>query len=174
MHPVEASAPTGAAAERALTAKLGRLRVGSVDEIGPDTRLDVLCARTMDEKAEQITPQSLVTYQSAVTRIVEGLGKLPVREVTTGRIDRFLTAVPAESTRKRCRVILADMLGMAMRHDAINRNPVTDAGKAPRTARKKPRSLSATEARALRDGIREWVEAPEQPGSAATSICRTP
>lgn len=55
-----------------------------------------------------------------------------LREVTVGRVDRFLTATVAHhgsGSAKRAKTVLTGVLGLAARHDAIRSNPVRDTAR---------------------------------------------
>jgi integrase len=65
-------------------------------------------------------------------QVVPALGALLVGEVTVGRVDRLLRATTERhgaAVAKTTRTVLSGMLGLAARHDALDRNPVRDAGK---------------------------------------------
>jgi integrase len=77
-----------------------------------------------------------------------------VRELTTGVVDRHLRAVRDKhgaSLAKLCRTVLSGMAGLATRHDALEHNPVRDAGRiTPGNPKRVPRALSVAETRELR------------------------
>ncbi|MGY1948768.1 phage integrase central domain-containing protein [Nocardia asiatica] len=70
------------------------------------------------------------------------LGSLRVWEATTSRIDAHLKRIVLDGHRERARrqrVILSEMMSMAVHHDAIDRNPVREIADLPRK-RQKPRA----------------------------------
>ena len=86
-------------------------------------------------------------------QVKPALGQLRIRELTVGAVDRHLRAVAATSgpaMSKLTRSVLSGMCGLAARHDALERNPVRDAGRISRQPRKPPKALTAAEARQLR------------------------
>ncbi|MFC7725527.1 tyrosine recombinase XerC [Nocardioides sp. GCM10028917] len=86
-------------------------------------------------------------------------------EVTTGRVDRFLTSQAAVSSSRaqRSRTMLNLLFGFALRHDAISRNPVE--GTSPlRTPKNQPQALTLTQIAAIREAAATWRTDPGQPG----------
>jgi integrase len=77
-----------------------------------------------------------------------------VRELTTGIVDRHLRTVRDKhgaALAKLCRTVLLGMAGLATRHDALEHNPVRDAGRlSPGKPKRVPRALSVAEIRELR------------------------
>jgi integrase len=99
------------------------------------------------------SPNTLAQYRYRFDRhIAPGLGQLLVRELTVGRADRLIKEVYIQfgsSAAKTTRTTLSGVLGLAVRHDALERNPVREVGwieseKAP------VRSLSLAQALDLR------------------------
>jgi hypothetical protein len=73
------------------------------------------------------------------------LGNVRVREITVGLIDRHLRAVEAKHgavMAKQTRTVLGQVLGLAVRHDALLTNPYreTSANLNPRPLRPKLRA----------------------------------
>ncbi|MEV6432864.1 hypothetical protein [Nocardia sp. NPDC051463] len=121
-----------------------------------DTKLTDLADLWLAEKVlqEGITEQSLDLYRMEIevsidcraskgtVKIKSALGGLRVWEATTSRIDAHLKRIVLDGHRekaRRHRVILSEMMSMAVRHDAINRNPVREVADLPRK-RQKPRA----------------------------------
>ncbi len=122
-------------------------------------------------------PQTLDAYEQNLRAVVlPALGKLRLREVTVGRVDRFLKALEPEHPThgRRARVVLGLMMKVAVRHDAIDRNPVRDSAPIPQP-RKEVRALDQTQLDALRDAVRGWrrdehVYGPRPDGQLADVI----
>lgn len=93
---------------------------------------------------------SLDTYthrwETLLKSRVEGLR---VSELHAGRVDRILQYVNASlsaSSAKTCRAILSGLCGLAVRHGAMDTNPVREARPVETGKRKKPsRALTAAE-----------------------------
>jgi integrase len=88
------------------------------------------------------------------TVILPALGELRVRELTVATIHRHLQAVTKTNgagTARTCRAILSGICASAAQRDALDRNPVRDAGPARQIVPKRlPTSLSTVQARQLR------------------------
>jgi integrase len=150
-------AQTKGAAERALRVALrDRVHVGAEAEITPDTKIAGLAETWFAEISTQDrSPGTLRAYRDRLDRqIIPALGNLRVRELTTGVVDRHLRAIRDKhgaSLAKLCRTVLSGMAGLATRHDALEHNPVRDAGRiSPGKPKRVPRALSVAETRELR------------------------
>jgi site-specific recombinase XerC len=100
-------------------------------------------------------PGTLRAYRDRPDRqVIPALGSLRVRELSTGMVDRHLRAVRDKhgaAMAKLCRTVLSGMAGLATRHDALEHNPVRDAGRiGPSKPKRVPRALSVAEVRQLR------------------------
>ena len=99
------------------------------------------------------SPSTLVQYRYRLDRqIIPALGEFRVRELTPGTIDRHLTAVTAKhgaAAARTVRSVLSGMAGLAARNDALDRNPVRDAGRIKNGRQKAPTALSGAQARQL-------------------------
>jgi integrase len=154
---VERHGRTKGAAERALRMALrDRVHVGAEAEITPDTKIAGLAETWFAEiSAQDRSPGTLRAYRDRLDgQIIPGHGNLRVRELTTGVVDRHLRAVRDKhgaSLAKLCRTVLSGMAGLAARHDALEHNPVRDAGRiSPGRPKRVPRALSVAETRELR------------------------
>ncbi len=155
---VERHGRTKGAAEQALRVALrDRVRV-DVGEGGitAETKVAVLAESWYASVLKQDrSPNTTAAYRSRIDRlIVPGLGALRVREVTVGVVDRFLALVTDKhgpSAAKQTRAVLSGMVGMAARHDAMERNVVRDAGAiASSPSKEAPRALTIGQLRQLR------------------------
>jgi hypothetical protein len=142
---VERHGQTKGAAERALRLALrDRMHVGAEAEITPDTKIAGLAETWFAEiSAQDRSPGTLRAYRDRLDRqIIPALGNLRVRELTTGIVDRHLRAVRGKhgaALAKLCRTVLSGMAGLATRHDALEHNPVRDAGRlSPGTPKRVP------------------------------------
>jgi integrase len=145
-----------AAAAKALGEALrDRFYMAHSEDITPDSKFSVVAELWYSSlSAEELSPNTLEGYRRRLDmQIIPALGELRLREITVGVIDRHLKTVTTRhggGTAKMCRSVLSGVFGLAVRHDAVDRNPIRDAGKIKRTAPKKaPRSLSLDEARQL-------------------------
>jgi integrase len=89
-----------------------------------------------------------------------------VRELTTAVVDRHLRAVRDKhgaALAKLCRTVLSGMAGLATRHDALEHNPVRDAGRIrPGQPKRVPRALSVVEIRQIRAWLSNDARARER------------
>jgi integrase len=156
-RPVERHATTKSAARGALTLALrDRTRSQGSDDLTPVTTVAVLAHLWWTEISTTagLSPGTLRLYRDRLDRqILPALGNLRIRELTTGTIDRHLRAVTKTNgpgTAKAVRSGLGGLCTLACRHDALERNPVRDAGPIPKPQPKPPAALTLTEARQLR------------------------
>jgi len=150
---VERSGKSRAAADAALKLALrDRARTDSREGIGADSRVRELAEVWFSGLA--LAPTTTEVYRSRLeSQILPSLGSLRVRELSTGSIDRYLKVVAQRhgpAAAKMTRSVLSGMCGLAVRHDALDRNPVRDAGPITRTPKAMPRALSIVEARQRR------------------------
>ncbi|MFC5947429.1 tyrosine recombinase XerC [Pseudonocardia lutea] len=153
---VQRNGPTENAAKRALTEALrDRVRIDGGAEITPESRVDALAEAWWSEINDGAkSPGTLRAYRDRLDRQVKpSLGSLRVRELSTGVVDRHLKAVRERhgvAVTKLVRTVLSGMCGLALRHDALDRNPVRDAPRLSGTPKKDPVALIAPQARQLR------------------------
>jgi hypothetical protein len=173
---VERHGRTKGAAERALRVALrDRVHVGAEAEITPDTKIAGLAEIWFAEiSAQDRSPGTLRAYRDRLDRhIIPALGNLRVRELTTAVVDRHLRAVRDKhgaSLAKLCRTVPSGMAGLATRHDALEHNPVRDAGHiSPGKPKRVPRALSVPETRELR----AWLRSDDKLGNVICLILST-
>src|SRR6266545_4620292 len=170
---VEAWGESGAAAERALRIKLRDRSAPANDEITADMRITRLGELWLNEviAEERVTPQTISRYETSLrTAIRPALGNLRIREATVSRLDRFLKVVAAQYPAKArgAKVVLGQMLGMAVRHGALTTNPVRDIGRL-RKRRRAVKALKVEDLQAVRAALRNWqTPPPGKPGPRHT------
>ncbi len=157
-RPVERHGKTKGAAEQALRLALrdrARVDVGGGDITG-ETKVAILAEAWYQEFVSKgRSPSTEQAYRDRLDRqMIPSLGNLRVRELTAGTVDRHLRTVAEKhgpGTAKLVRSVLNGVCGLAVRHDALDRNPVRDAGAIAGTGRKKaPKALTIAEVRQLR------------------------
>ncbi len=135
---VERTASSQARARARLAEAIrDRHRMDADAEITAETKLsEVVRIWLVDLRAEvragEKAPGTGELYETTARRVTEGLGELRVREVTVGRVDRFLAATVTHHgpvSAKRAKTVLTGVLGLAARHDAIRTNPVRDTAR---------------------------------------------
>ncbi|MGA5305933.1 tyrosine-type recombinase/integrase [Nucisporomicrobium flavum] len=170
---VEATGATGPAAIRALKEKLRDRVAPNDDEITRETHLSTLANLWVDEitAEERLAPQTVDRYgKSLRNMILPALGNLRIREATVGRLDRFLREIAKDhpAAAKGAKVVLGQMLALAVRHGAVPTNPVRETGRL-RKPRRKVAALTSEHLQAVRAAIRDWQQpVPGKPGPRHT------
>ena len=93
--------------------------------------------------------------QSLDHHLLPALGQRRLREITTQTVERTLNTITdrhGPATARRARTVLSQIMGLALRMDALDRNPVTDS-KQIATKKPEPRALTATELAQVRDAV---------------------
>ncbi|MEU4811837.1 tyrosine-type recombinase/integrase [Nocardia fluminea] len=174
--------PTKGLAEDALRRALAERTGARGTLITRETKLTELADLWLAEKAlqEGVTPQTLDLYRREIDvstdkrakpdaiKIKSALGGLRVWEASTSRLDAHIKRIALNGHRekaRRQRVILSEMMGMAVRHDAIDRNPVREVADLPRK-HSKPRSADMATLAQLRAQLTDWVNGAPLDGSA--------
>jgi len=151
-----ASGSSSSGAERRLMAILVEHTANGTGDVTPSTTIRVVGDMWLDEIASKVSGSTLDEYKRLVhRRIVPALGELRVRELKVGAIDRFLRGEAARTPAQARNVqsALRQMMGVAIRHDAILTNPVRDSSAVPR-ASKSPRALDDNQILELRTMVR--------------------
>jgi integrase len=89
-----------------------------------------------------------------------------LREITVRRVDTFLKTTcrnGSYSRAKHARAVLSLALAMAVRYDAIPKNPVADAAPLHKP-KSQPTSLTLDGVQLVRDAIRTWEHATPRSG----------
>lgn len=163
---VKAFGPSKPKARNTLKEKLNRRNWRGSESLAPDKKVSQLADAwlpTVDK-----SPGTKDTYQQAVdTHIKPLMGEVRIWEVSTGRVEMFLSEVTegrvtpngrrvgGPGAAKTCRTVLRLMFSMAVRHDAIPANPVTDLIR-DASSSKEARALSVESFKALREQVVRW------------------
>lgn len=151
VRPVTRYGSSQAAAER-------RLKEALRDRRGPTGEGEITTASTFAAVAKLwlaevddagLAETTIETYQRNLDlHALPTLGELRMREITVGTVDRFLKAVRARhgpGARANTKKVVSLVLGLAVRHDALDQNPVRDVAKAKRGGRSTVRALTIDE-----------------------------
>lgn len=167
---VERTGPSRSGAENALRLALrDRGRVSQGGEVTRDStvrELGELWLAEMDRAVRlgKRSPTTAEAYRYRWDRHVrDGVGMLRVRELTVSRLDRLVVEVHdryGASAAKTTRTVLSGLVGMAVRHDALDRNLVRDVGRIENST-SSARSLTVVQALDLREKIRSNPKARE-------------
>ena len=115
----------------------------------------------------KLAPSTRALYERNMRQLVmPAFEHYMLREVTVRKVDQFiktLAITKSYSMAKQARTVLSLAFGLAVRYDAIAKNPVRDT-----TRLKKPPSqamaLTAKQVDAIRAAVRGWRRGPGVPG----------
>jgi integrase len=168
---VEASAATRKLAEHRLKEKLTQ-RSGSsrgLGELTPDSsfaRLIEVWLGDLDLEGK-IAPSTRALYERNMRQLVlPAFEHFALREITVSRVDQFiktLATTKSYSTAKQARTVLSLALGLAVRYEAMVKNPVRDTVR----LRKPPSqamALTVAQVEAIRGAVRGWRRGSGVPG----------
>ena len=106
-----------------------------------------------------LAPSTRALYERNVRQLVmPAFEHYTLREITVRKVDQYLKSLAANksySYAKQARTVLSLALGLAVRYDAIPKNPVRDTArlrKPPTTAM----ALTTTQVEAIRRAVRDW------------------
>lgn len=146
---IERAGPSRTAAENNLKEALrDRARVSADGEITAQTkvsRLAELWLREIDE-SDRATRTKL-TYRDTWRRCLAGpIGELRIGDVRVSGVDRVIREIRERRGPERARhskIVLSGIFGMAVRHDALDANPVRELS--PSRKKKQPRAVELIE-----------------------------
>lgn len=129
LRQIERIAPSEAKATQRLKVALKTIEKEQRGSLKPSTSLRVRGQMFLDSRRDlKRSAGTLETYGYAVNvHIVPSIGSLSVAEATAERLQAFLTRIEQENgsgAAKNCRSALSGMMGLAVRNDAIQVNPV--------------------------------------------------
>ncbi|MFI6078895.1 tyrosine-type recombinase/integrase [Actinoplanes sp. NPDC051343] len=171
---VEAHGTTGAKAENKLREMLRDRATPNSSDITANTLINALFDLWFDEITGQegLSAQTRDRYRSCYDQAIrKPLGKLRIRETTVGRLDKFFKTL-AKAQRAQAhnaKVVLKQMLAMAVRHGAISTNPIRDIASLP-SRRRTVVALATDDLESVRAAILRWQEpVPGKSGPHHTS-----
>ena len=162
MRRVQATGRTRKAAEHHLKEKLSERRnhAASFGELTPDSSFARLVEVWLDDLdlEGKIAPTTQSLYEWNMRHLaMPAFEHYSLREITVSRVDRFLKAQAKKSysTAKQSKTVLSLAFGLAVRYEAIHRNPVRETArlrKPPSTAM----ALTVDQIEAIRQAVRSW------------------
>ena len=162
MRRVQATGPTRKAAEHRLKEKLGERRshAAAFGELTPDSSFARLVEVWLDDLdlEGKIVQSTRSLYERNMRQLVmPAFEHYSLREITVSRGDRFLKAQAQKSysMAKQSKTVLSLAFGLAVRYEAIHRNPVRETvrlRKPPSTAM----ALTVDQVEAIRYAVRSW------------------
>jgi integrase len=135
-------------------------------ELTRDSSIKELSERWLPTLTQSQATQD--SYRQKVERyIIPGMGAWRLWEATTGRCEAFLRSLQATAPAmaSQSRVVLSLMMGLAVRYDIIETNPVREV-MMQANEKKHVSALTVEEVQELRRHIAQW--ASDKPGRAST------
>jgi excisionase family DNA binding protein len=159
---VQATGMTRKSAERALKEQLACRAhyAGHAAELTPDSAFTSLVDVWLDDLdlEGRLAHSTRSLYERNMrTLVLPTFRHFTLREITVSKVDRFLKtkASKSYSMAKQAKVVLSLALGLAVRYEAIPRNPVAGTAR----LRKPPSAtvaLTADQVEAIRQAVRSW------------------
>ena len=149
---------------------------GSASHAGitPDTKIRVLAEEWIQEcQLRDLSTSTMRIYQSSVDLYINPyMGEWLIREATTRAVDRVIKDhIASGLDSKALRKHLNQIFALAVRHDALPANPITNVAK----VRRRPRDVRSLETATQVADIRALIERSEQtdrPGPRANRDLR--
>lgn len=167
---VQASGATEADAVRRLKAAVAQRESRcSYGELSPDSSFTTLVKvwlEDLDLDGELARSTRDLYERDMRTIVLPAFEHLLLRELTVSRVDRFLRHLAANRSyamAKHARTVLSLALGLAVRYDALPRNPVRET-KRLRKPPTKVKALSVADVAAVREAVRAWRRDDGLPG----------
>ena len=158
---VTAQAPTKAAAETKLKAKLAKLPAAGAVLSGSTPLKDAL-QRWLDG-LEGLATNTVRNYTLWARMVSTALGSLQLRELTAGILDAYLASIKAPTARYNQRLVLKMALDEAVRLGALPHNPVL-ATRTVKGKRKEVRALTIEQVQHLRELVASLPVTPTYSG----------
>ncbi|WP_423464178.1 tyrosine-type recombinase/integrase [Promicromonospora sp. MS192] len=158
---MQASGETPKQAEIALKAKLAR-RIrrssGSVELTADSAFTRLVEVWLEDIELDDLAPSTRELYERDMrTLVLPAFRDMTLREISIMKVDRFLKEQQKQSyaRAKHAKVVLNLALGLALRYEAIDRNPVAGT-KRLRRPKTEAKALAHAQVDAIRAAVRAW------------------
>lgn len=158
---VQATGDTERAAERNLKVILSRRTyVGSAGELTPDSsfgQLVTVWLADLDLEG-RLAPSTRYLYERNMRQLVlPAFEHFRLREITVSKVDRFLKLQRQKSysIAKQSKVVLSLAFGLAVRYEAMARNPVRETARLRRPS-SSATSLTVPQVQAIRRAVADW------------------
>lgn len=168
---VQATAATQQAAARKLKTLFARRaeQAAGAGELTGSSSFGHLVDVWLDDLdlVDELAPSTRELYERNMRQLVmPAFEHFTLREITVHKVDRFiktLASTKSYSAAKQARTVLSLAFGLAVRYDAIVRNPVRDTVR----LRKPPteaKALTVEEIEVIRGAVRGWRRGSGLPG----------
>lgn len=158
---VQATGDTERAAERNLKVILSRRTyVGSAGELTPDSsfgQLVTVWLADLDLEG-RLAPSTRYLYERNMVQLVlPAFEHFRLREITVSKVDRFLKLQRQKSysIAKQSKVVLSLAFGLAVRYEAMARNPVRETARLRRPS-SQASALTVPQVQAIRHAVADW------------------
>ncbi len=157
-----------AAKNRLKEALRDRGRVDANAEITADTKMSAIAEHWFSEFAIAVSegrrsPTTARLYRDRLdNQVLPALGELRAREVSVSRVDRLVMSTKERhgtATAKAVRTVVSGVLGLAVRHDAVDLNVVAGVGRIEGTSAGVAQALTFEQAVDLRSKIAQHPKA---------------
>lgn len=160
---IEASGPTRTLAEHRLKERvLDRTKSGpGSDELSADSSFPHLVTVWLEDLdlEGRVAQTTRDLYERNMRQLVmPEFASYSLREITVGRVDRFLKRLATEksySTSKQAKTVLSLAFGLAVRYEAVQRNPVRETAKLRKPA-STTKALTLAEIDTIRKAVKTW------------------
>lgn len=159
---VQATGDSLKSADRALRSKLAdrTLFQSSSSILAPDSSFGDLVAYWLKDLdlEDRLSRTTRLLYESNMrTLVMPAFGNLTLREIGVARCDHFIKQLAKQSYNraKQARVVLRLVLGLAVRHEVLLRNPMDHVSRLHRPPHV-PDALTPAEVNAIRLAIAYW------------------
>ena len=148
--------------KKALAERVSHCATGALTADSPFTRLVEVWLEDLDLEGK-LAPSTRALYERNMRQLVmpvfEGYA---LREITVRKVDQFIKRLAMSksySMAKQARTVLSLAFGLAVRYDALEKNPVRDA---PRLRKPPSEAMALTVAQvdAIRAAVRGWRRGP--------------
>lgn len=166
LRAVQCTGATQAAAEFALKRKLAERSLFHPGFVGlsADSKFSALVDYWLEdmEVEDRLSRTTRLLYERNMrTLVAPAFDELTLREIGVARCDYFLKQLAKQSYNRarQARVVLRLALGLAVRHEAIPRNPMDHVSRLRRPTRT-PDAFEDSDIALIREAVRAWEERP--------------
>lgn len=130
-------------------------------ELTPDSSFKQLIELWLEDLdlGGKLAESTRALYERNIRKLVmPAFEHYALREITTGRVDRFLKALAkskSHSTAKQAKTVLGLAFGLAVRYEAVPKNPVRDTARLHKPA-SRATSLTSEQIEVIRHAVRTW------------------
>ena len=177
---VVATASTERSAERLLKTRMSRrTHQDGHGELSPDSSFGQLVELWLEDLdlEDRLAPNTRTLYERNMRQLVlPAFEHFQLREITVSKVDRFLKVQQQKSysRAKQSKVVLSLAFGLAVRYEAMYRNPVRETARLHRPP-SRAKALSVEDVQSIRRAVAGWrrgggLSGPKPDGQLAAII----